>query len=91
MANAEVLLSGSSSESEVESGRVWDAGVVQNNRGAVGLGNVPDIVFGISDALNINGLGLVVDGSGQSLRSSLRNPFYAEVLKRRCVTPLSSI
>lgn len=38
MANAEVLPSGSSSESEVESGRVWDTGVVQNNRGAVGLG-----------------------------------------------------
>ena len=38
MANAEVLPSGSSSESEVESGRGWDTGVVHNTRGAVGLG-----------------------------------------------------
>ena len=91
VANAEVLPSGSSSESEVESGRGWDTGVGLNNRSAVGLGNVADIVFGISYALDIDGLGLAVDGSGESLRSSLRNPFYAEVLERRCVTLLSSI
>ena len=53
--------------------------------------NVADIVFGIGDTLNIDGLGLVVDGSGESLRSSLRNPFYAnaKVLERHCVTVLS--
>ena len=46
--------------------------------------NVADIVFGISDALNIDGLGLVVDGSGERFRGSLCNPFYAnaKVLER---------
>jgi hypothetical protein len=49
VANAEVLPSGSSSESEVESGRVWDTGMVQNNRGAVGLGLDMSIEVGRND------------------------------------------
>ena len=49
VANAEVLPSGSSSESEVESGRVWDTGVVQNNQRAVGLGLDMSVEVGRND------------------------------------------